>query len=204
MTHHPLIFSGMKSVVGSDFIGARVLELSQNNINYYAMHTNFDVAVMCKLAAEPYGFEEFMPLETTQIVADDRGFGDAYGIGAIGDLEEPQTLGELAQFTKEAFGLSSVKLFGDADMECECIAIVPGSGKSYVDIAVESGADVLITGDIDHHAGIDAVAQGMAIIDAGHYGIEHIYIEYMRQMLAELAPELEVGTEKKKEPFWVL
>ena len=44
---------------------------------------------------------------------------------------------------------------------------------------------MLITGDIDHHTGIDAVAQGLAVIDAGHYGIEHIFIEDVRIYLEE-------------------
>ena len=44
---------------------------------------------------------------------------------------------------------------------------------------------MLITGDIGHHEGIDSVAQGMAIIDAGHYGVEHIFIEDMKDYLRE-------------------
>ncbi len=46
------------------------------------------------------------------------------------------------------------------------LAILPGSGKSAIPAALEKGADVLVTGDIGHHDGIDAVDQGLAIIDA--------------------------------------
>lgn len=49
--------------------------------------------------------------------------------------------------------------------------------------ALQSGAQVYITGDIGHHDGIDAAAQGMAVIDAGHYGIEHIFTEFMEKFL---------------------
>ena len=45
-----------------------------------------------------------------------------------------------------------------------------------VSAAFAAHADVLITGDIDHHTGIDAVAQGLMIIDGGHYGIEKIFV----------------------------
>lgn len=38
-----------------------------------------------------------------------------------------------------------------------------------------------MTGDIDHHTGIDTVAQGLAIIDAGHYGTEYIFMEDMKE-----------------------
>ena len=84
------------------------------------------------------------------------------------------------------------------------IAISPGSGKSEVDNAIEAGAQVLITGDIDHHTGIDAVARGLAIIDAGHYGLEHIYVEYMAHFIQRIAPGLVVKTAPAKEPFWIL
>jgi putative NIF3 family GTP cyclohydrolase 1 type 2 len=40
-----------------------------------------------------------------------------------------------------------------------------------------------VTGDISHHQGIDAAARGMAIIDGGHYGLEHIFIPYMAEFL---------------------
>ena len=46
---------------------------------------------------------------------------------------------------------------------------------------------MLITGDIGHHEGIDAAANQMAVIDAGHYGLEHIFIPFMKEYLEELA-----------------
>ena len=58
--------------------------------------------------------------------------------------------------------------------------------------ALDKKADVLITGDIGHHEGIDAVAQGLAVIDAGHYGIEHIFMEDMRQYLGSHLTDVEV------------
>ena len=48
-----------------------------------------------------------------------------------------------------------------------------------IEAALSAGAQVLVTGDIGHHAGIDAVAGGMAVIDAGHYGLEHIFIPFV-------------------------
>lgn len=51
LTHHPLIFKGLKKVNTQDFTGRRVFKLIQNNISCYAMHTNFDVKGMAELAA---------------------------------------------------------------------------------------------------------------------------------------------------------
>lgn len=46
LTHHPLLFSAIKSIRDEDFIGHRLMMMIENKINYFAMHTNFDVAVM--------------------------------------------------------------------------------------------------------------------------------------------------------------
>ena len=70
--------------------------------------------------------------------------------------------------------------------------------------ALAKGADVLVTGDIDHHEGIDALAQGLAIIDAGHYGTEYIFIADMEQFLKEHFPEAEIRTAPVSHPFWVM
>ena len=51
--------------------------------------------------------------------------------------------------------------------------------------AIDAGAQVLITGDIGHHEGIDAAACGLTVIDAGHYGLEHIFIPHMAGYLRE-------------------
>ena len=44
---------------------------------------------------------------------------------------------------------------------------------------------MLVTGDISHQEGIDAEAQGLMIIDAGHYGLEHVFMDYMEGYLKE-------------------
>ena len=83
-------------------------------------------------------------------------------------------------------------------------AICPGSGKDFMEDAIKVGADVYITGDISHHAGIDAVAQGLMVIDAGHYGIEKIFIPYMKDFVKKQMPGVKVFTEEIKNPFVVI
>ena len=126
------------------------------------------------------------------------------GIGRIGNLEYEMTVGECCELVKRAFHLSTVKLFGNKDAIVKCAAISPGSGKKMTEIAVEKGADVLITGDIDHHEGIDAVAQGLAVIDAGHYGLEHIFIEDMAKYLEEHVEGVQVEKAGISHPFQVI
>ena len=67
-----------------------------------------------------------------------------------------------------------------------------------------AGADVYVTGDIDHHTGIDTVAQGLAIIDAGHYGTEYIFMEDKKERLAKAFPELTVSCATVRSPYTIL
>ena len=64
------------------------------------------------------------------------------------------------------------------------------------------GADVLITGDIDHHEGIDAVEQGLSIIDAGHYGLEKIFVPCMEEYCKKKLSGVTIHTAPEKNPFW--
>lgn len=215
LTHHPLIFRPVKKVNDQDFITRRLVRLIQADISYYAMHTNFDIAPGCMadLAAERLGLLERSPLEVTAQVngpdtrkqpmaacglCDNIGFGESHqmdiGIGKTGRLPKPVSLSELVELVKQRFDLPYVTLYG-ADMVkslVERIAVSPGSGSSMIRHGIAAGVQVLVTGDIGHHEGLDAQAQGMAVIDAGHYGLEHIFISFMAQYLAEYFPELTV------------
>lgn len=196
LTHHPLIFQGMKRITEEDFIGRRVIALIRADMAYYVMHTNFDVMGMARLAADKLGFSDDVPLEVT-CVED----GVAHGIGRVGNLAHPMTLAQCCAHVKQVFGLEHVKVFGDLTRTVRYAAVCPGAGKSDVQHALDAGAQVYITGDIDHHTGIDAAACGMAVIDAGHYGIEHIFIPYMEQFLRSHAPNVEVVAQGRIEPF---
>ena len=102
---------------------------------------------------------------------------------------------------KEAFGLDRVQLYAPETMgDVTRIAVCPGSGKDEISYALAAGAQVLITGDITYHYATDAVAEGLAIIDAGHYGLEHIFIPFMASYLKEQLPQLSVDTVEIRQP----
>lgn len=52
ITHHPMIFEGQKKINNHSFTGRRILKLIRNRIQYYAMHTNYDVLGMAELSAD--------------------------------------------------------------------------------------------------------------------------------------------------------
>lgn len=199
ITHHPLIFSGIKSVTTSDFIGKRVFNLIFQDICYYAMHTNFDVMGMADAVADQLELEKCQVLDVT--------FQDEIskeGIGRIGELSRTMSLEECAKHVKERCKLSSVKVFGDPDKLIDMVALIPGSGKSYIDLAIAKGAQAVITGDIDHHNGLDAVERDLAVIDAGHYGLEKIFAAYMEEVLRRELPNIQIKKATEKNPFWMV
>ncbi len=196
LTHHPMIFRGLKKVNSHDFTGKRVIKLIENHISCYAMHTNFDVKGMAELAAQKMSLIDCQVLDIT-----DLGEQGPEGIGRVGDLPEKISLETCVRQVKEAFTVDMVKVFGDLSQKVKRAAICPGSGKSVISCALNAKAQVLITGDIDHHEGIDAASQGLAIIDAGHYGIEKLFIPFMVQYLEKHTEGIEIQGQPVKQPF---
>jgi dinuclear metal center YbgI/SA1388 family protein len=196
LTHHPLLFGGIKHVTDTDFIGKRIVKLLTNDMACFAMHTNFDVSAMAAEAADRLRLIEPDVLDVT--------YQDSIsheGLGRIGELPEHMTLQECAVYVKENFGIPHVRYYGDPETPIVVTAIMPGSGKDEIDLALQKGADVMITGDITHHVGLDAVEKGIAVIDAGHYGVEKLFVPYMKEYLQREIPSLQVVTARDEEPF---
>ena len=198
LTHHPLIFGSIRKINSEDFIGRRLIDLISKDVAYYAMHTNFDVCGMARYSAEILGLKDCTVLDVTM-----ERDGHPEGIGRIGYLEETLSLESLAELVKERFEIPHVKVFGALNSPLSRVAISPGAGKSMIAPALSGDVDCIITGDIDHHTGIDAVASGLTVIDAGHYGIEKIFIPFMERYLKENT-DLEVICDKPREPFTVI
>lgn len=195
LTHHPLIFSKISSVTTDTLQGRKILKLIENGICSMSTHTNYDSCRMADLAAE------YLKLEDCEVLEE---IADGIGIGKVGKLPKEMTLQECALFVKECFKLPSVRYFGNGEQKVEVAAICPGSGKSLLGECHGKGAQVYITGDIDHHTGIDQVDVNLPIIDAGHYGVESIYIEDMCQFLEKSCPKIQVTKAKIRQPFAVV
>lgn len=199
ITHHPMIFTGLKKINNHSFTGKKIIKLIQKGIVYYAMHTNYDVLGMADLSAD------YTRMHNTRVlcVTEERN-GETQGFGRVGELEKEMTLREYAQLIRESLKLNEVKVYGDLDSKVKCAAVCTGSGKSMIGDAIRAGADVYVTGDIDHHTGIDAVAQGLALIDAGHYGTEYVFMDAMKKELAQAFSDLKISCAEVKIPYTIL
>lgn len=183
VTHHPLIFSGLKSISDGDVVGRRVMKLVSAGVSLYSMHTNYDNLFMGRDAAE------VMKLTDSEVFIEGM---DGYGIGMVGNLPREMSVSELCGYVKNVFNLKTVALYGHKDERVSRVAVVPGSGKEFYPDALKRGANVLITGDVSHHFGVDAVMAGCSIIDAGHYGLEHIFVDIMGERLGRLFKDADI------------
>lgn len=200
VTHHPMIFGSIKKVNDDTFLGDKIVTLLENRISCFAMHTNYDIAGgMAQICGEKMNLVNPEPFELTGEM-DER----PVGIGQVGHLPEKMTLRTCAKRVKEAFGLSEVLVFGDLDRKVSYAAVSPGSGRSMLKEALKKQVDVLITGDIGHHEGLDSMDMGFAVIEAGHYGLEQVFISHLCEYLQEMTEGIDVIPYYEGMPYQVV
>lgn len=119
---------------------------------------------------------------------------ESMGYGGIGTIEREQSLIDFAKSAKEKLQCSEVRVYGDLEQKIKIVAFCGGSGASFIG-SVAGKADVYVTGDIKYHDAQKAKEEGLALIDAGHFGTEHIIVDYLANFLREKTG-LEVGISK--------
>ncbi|MCL2050489.1 MAG: Nif3-like dinuclear metal center hexameric protein [Lachnospiraceae bacterium] len=199
LTHHPLIYDPLTQITESDLIGRRILKLIRNDINYMAMHTNFDVRGMADYAAD---ILELSSREIFIITYEKDGLRE--GLGRYGKLPFSMTLNECADYVKSKFNIDSVKIFGNGGKVINTAAISPGSSSGILTHAIKANVDLLITGDIKHEMALAALDNGISLIDAGHYATEKIFVPYLADYFKREMPEIEVFNAKESNPFYVI
>ncbi|EGW41160.1 Nif3-like dinuclear metal center hexameric protein [Desulfosporosinus sp. OT] len=220
VAHHPIIFRPLKNL-RADNAAARVpLRLLGHQISYYAAHTNLDQSIVSSSRAfgEVLGLQEMKILEESayDLIPIPKRDEAARGYGVSGYLKKPEKLGllwkrfldNLSQpgIYAQPYELSGVRLAGSLEKEVRKVAIVNGSGGRFVPKALFKGADLLITGDVDHHAVLDALEGGMAVGDLGHFLSEAPMLQAMYQYLtAEKALQgIEIRVSSFNRSPWLL
>ncbi len=169
LTHHPLLFRGVSCIDLNTYPGDVICEAVKNDIAIVAAHTNLDSAktgINHHLAKE-IGLTGIEVLEPRELYGE-----GGYGIGVIGDLPEPSDLLSFSRLIKDLLGLDAAKIIGPDESIVKRIAVVGGSGRDFINTAVEKKADLLITGDIGHHDALTAKTLNISVIDAGHFRTE--------------------------------
>jgi len=182
IAYHPLLFIPTTSFVQGPTPEGRALALAQGRVSVVVVHTAFDAA--------PDGAAE--SLGRAAGVIGMSGFGCEVGdacrcVGRVGSVD-PVNLGAYADAIGSRLN-TSIRVVGAVDSSIERVAVVPGSGGSFVDAAADV-ADVLVTGDVKHHDARRAIDRGLAIIDAGHVPTERPGVEALYAALSTLIDDV--------------
>lgn len=196
ITHHPFMFSPMLSLNYDSPNGQKMINVFKNKLNIFAMHTNYDVAFggMNDLLAEK------LKLKNISGLSDVPSSDNFIRYGEI----ETKTLEEFANEVKNIFNLGMVRVVGKLDKKISKVGIAGGSGTSELFKAIHLGCDAFVTGEIKQNHAIDAMENGISLIEVPHF-VESVFKEAIKDELQEQFKEVEfVLSLQDKDPFIVI
>ncbi len=178
ITHHPIIFGGLKQLEFSKYPANLIQKMIKKNISNIAMHTNFDQTHLNEyVATEVLGYE---------ICRKD---------GFVAYLEVDEDFDIFAKKVSKAFGLKCARTVKCAQ-RVKKVALTTGSGCSLMR---SLDADCFLTGDVKYHDAMEAKSIKLSLIDIGHYESEYFFAQIMQKHLKILG--LEVIIASSENPF---
>ncbi|MBT5936009.1 Nif3-like dinuclear metal center hexameric protein [Sulfurimonas sp.] len=178
VTHHPIIFGGLKELDFGKYPANLIQKMIQKNISNIAMHTNFDQTHLNEyIATEVLG---------CKILKKD---------GFVDYLEVDEDFDVFARRVSSAFNLSYIKSV-KCSKRVTSVALTTGSGCSLMR-TVE--ADCFLTGDIKYHDAMEAKSLNLSLIDIGHYESEYFFAQILEKHLKILG--LKVIIASSENPF---
>ena len=179
VSHHPLMFRGLKTVDEENFIAAKTIDLIREGISVMCFHTRLDALEggVNDVLAELLGLENVRPM-----------MGKDGPIGRVGEIEETD-LQSFAEEVKQILGAPFV-LVADAGRRVRAVAVLGGNGDDEIEAARQAGADTYISGRLGYHNMTDAPEQGINLMEAGHYYTENPVCEMLQELLYELDDSL--------------
>lgn len=175
VTHHPVIFSGLKSVTK----GTVVYELVKSGISVISMHTNLDIATggVTERLCEAIG------LTGVKHFVSHSGFLIREAECSIHGADK------LAQHIKQQLG-TAVR-YVDSGNNIRRVLVCSGSGGEFLTDVISGGYDALISADIKHNVFIDAINHGVSVLDTGHYNSENVIVKPLCRELSDTFGEIE-------------
>lgn len=158
VSHHPVIFSGIKTVLADD----PTYMLVKNGISAICAHTSLDIAKG----------------GVNDALADALGFSNASPLSEIGETEMVR-IAEINSVSGEELAklcadkLSTSVSIADSEKAIRKVALCGGAGAGFMHDAMKSGCDAYITGEAKHHEFLEAKAIGITLITAGHFETEN-------------------------------
>ena len=183
VTHHPLIFSGLKRIAPDDPVGLAVIKAVSAGISVYAAHTSADkvIAGVSGAMAARLGLEDVRILDPE---------GDGIGLGIVGELPRPLAAQEAVALVKEKFSLKTVRTSRPVSGRISRVAMCGGAGSSLIGKAIGSGAQLYVSGDISYHHFF--TPEGFMLMDIGHYESEKDILQILFSLIRKNFPTFAV------------
>ena len=187
VSHHPILFGGVKRLTTAEPDSAALLKLAGQGIAVYSPHTSFDSASegINAWLAERLGLESVVPIQPSESEA-------AIGTGRIGKLAKPVPLERLADRLCAVAKIEGTHLIASQPPSAvvSTVAIACGAAGSLLTEAIRVGAEVFLTGEMRFHDCLAARARGVSVLLPGHYATERPAVEWLAGRLAEELPEV--------------
>ncbi len=177
ISHHPLIFSPLKTVTDPGS-GAKALRLAEQGTAVISMHTNLDIAEggVNDVLINLLGAKAEEPL-------------DAENCGRVGHLDKPLSMEKFLRFCKERLQTKGLRYY-DAGRPVYKLAVMGGSGGSALAEAAAKGCDTYVTADIKYNQFLEAGELGINLIDGDHFCTENPVIPVLADQLRRRFPEV--------------
>ncbi len=199
VSHHPIIFKGIKQFSKDHYVNRTVLKAIQNNIALYAIHTNLDNVIHGVNST----LADRLHLENRKILAPIPGLfdnnGQAVGAGLVGELPLETEPEAFVKWVKSQFNLNVIKHTKFINKNLITIALCGGSGSFLLDQIKAQKIDCFITSDLKYHDFFEADGKYL-LMDIGHGESEHfvpaLIVDYLkRKFLTFAVLESEVKTQ---------
>jgi len=178
ITHHPIIFGGLKQLEFSKYPANLIQKMIRKNISNIAMHTNFDQTHLNEYVA-------------TEVL----GYKISKKDGFVAYLDVNENFDTFASKVSEAFGLEVARCVKCSEV-VKKVALTTGSGCSLMR---SLDADCFLTGDVKYHDAMEAKSINLSLIDIGHYESEHFFAQILEKNLKNLG--LKVIIASSENPF---
>ncbi|MBQ3864354.1 MAG: Nif3-like dinuclear metal center hexameric protein [Clostridia bacterium] len=178
LSHHPLLFRPIQQLTEADTLQSMLRYAVRNDLNIISLHTNLDKS----------------PSGTGAALCKALGFSGCSSSGYVWTVSPsaPCTLEALGNHVSSCLD-APVRLYGSPGTPVGTIGLIPGSGMGEIADAAALGCTTVITGDVKHHAALDALAEGISIIDAGHVGTELPVLNSLKEALQGWEEMLELS-----------
>lgn len=200
VTHHPLLFRGVKQVTGRNRPERVLAKAILEGVTVYSSHTAMDSAPegVSRRMGRMLGLKEMHPLSPTTP-------GAATGLGIVGDLEEPMDTAAFAALVKKTFGIPVLRMSSQTpERPISRVALCGGAGAEFLPEAIAAGAQTLVTADCKLNSFLDH-AEEILLVDAGHFETEACTKRIFFDIITEKFPNFAVCySEKEQNPVLYL